>query len=344
MSRIRQRAPLTGPSPTPTIKDVAAQAGVSTATVSRVLAGLDGVRPTLQERVHAAVHQLNYSPNRIARNLRIRRTRTVALVVSDIQNPFFTSVVGGIENALQQADYTLLLGNSDENLDREQLYLATLRAEGVVGIILAPTGARAEAYEHLHHTHLPMVVIDRCPPRLHADSVAVNNSAGAFAAVTHLARLGHRRIGCITGPQALRAHDLPVHPSLIRYADFRQPGGSTAMQALLELPEPPTAVFVGNNLMTLGALQTLHERGLQIPSDMAIVGFDDMAWASSLQPPLTAVVQPTYEVGTTAAHLLLARLNDPQRPLQHVVLDTRLMVRASCGAAVQAGITRHDLA
>lgn len=346
MTRAGHQASRTATGSVPTIKHVAARAGVSTATVSRVLSGLDGVRPELRERVHTAVSDLAYYPNRVARNLRVRTTRLIGLVISDIQNPFFTSVVRGIEDVLQRADYTLLLGNTDENLEREQLYLATLRAEGVAGIILAPTGKSSGHYGSLLPIQLPVVAIDRAPAGLAADTVVVNNSAGSCAAVTHLIALGHQRIGCITGPpnlstaeerkngytQALQARRLPLVDSLIRYADFRQSGGYAAMQALLELDEPPSAVFVANNLMTLGALQALHERSLQIPSDVAVVGFDDMSWATSLQPPLTAVAQPTYLLGTTAADLLLARLREPHRPVQQIVLDTKLMVRASCGA------------
>lgn len=346
MTSIERRASRTSVGSVATIKDVAARANVSTATVSRVLSGLEGVKPDLQDRVHQAVRELGYYPNRVARNLRVRTTRLIGLVISDIQNPFFTSVVRGIEDVLQRADYTLLLGNTDEKLEREQLYLTTLRAEGVAGIILAPTGKRVDNYSMLLPTQLPVVTIDRAPSGLSADSVIVNNSAGSRAAVLHMIEHGHRRIGCISGPpnlstaeerrngyeQALCEHGIPLDDVLIQYADFRQSGGYAAMQALLALDERPSAVFVANNLMTLGALQALHERDLQIPSDVAIVGFDDMSWATSLQPPLTAVAQPTYQLGTTAAHLLLARLNEPQRPVQHVVLETELMIRASCGA------------
>ena len=346
MSHTERRANRHRPGHAPTIKQVAARAGVSTATVSRVLSGVEGVSPDLGARVRRAVRELDYYPNRVARNLRVRTTRTIGLVISDIQNPFFTSVVRGIENVLQGADYTLLLGNSDENLEREQLYLATLRAEGVAGIIFAPSNDRAEAYGSLLQARLPVVAIDRGPSGLAVDMVSVNNSAGSSDAVTHLIKLGHRRIGCISGPpslstaderrrgyeQALQQNNLPFVPSLIQYADFRQPGGYAAMRTLLGLEEPPTAVFVANNLMTLGALHALHEHGLQIPSDVAIVGFDDMSWATSLQPPLTAVAQPTYELGATAARLLLARLREPQRPVEHIILETKLMVRASSGA------------
>jgi LacI family transcriptional regulator len=345
MTRKQRRSRAAVDTSAPTIKQVAEQAGVSTATVSRVLAGADGVSVELSKRVRAAVGALDYQPNRIARNLRVRGTRTAGLVISDIQNPFFTSAVRGIEDVLQADGYTLLLGNSDENPARERVYLATLRAEGVAGIIVAPSGAEVSEYRKLASARVPLVVIDRNVSGLSVDVVTVANADGAHAAVAHLIGLGHRRIGLIAGPpsvatsgereagyaKALAAVGLPLEAELIRYADFRQGGGYAAAQALLDLTAPPTAMFVANNLMTLGALQAIHERGLRIPADIAIVGFDDMPWATSLQPPLTAVAQPTYEMGATAAQLLLARVREPDRPNRHVVLATQLIVRASCG-------------
>jgi LacI family transcriptional regulator len=331
----------------PTMKHVAERAGVSTATVSRVLTGFDGVSDELERRVREAVQELDYHPNRVARNLRVRTTRTIGVVISDIQNPFFTSLVRGIEDVLQTANYTFLLGNSDEDLVRERVYLSMLRAEGVAGIIFAPSTTNAEEYLPLIKAHAPLVAIDRGPTDIPIDLVCVDNRHGAAMAVTHLISLGHDRIGFIGGPasistaserragyeQALAEAGLEAEPALLRSANFRQSGGYEAMLALLELRRRPSAVFVANNLMTLGALQALHEQGLQIPSDMAIVGFDDMPWATSLQPPLTAVSQPTYALGTTAATLLLERIKTPDRQPTHIALKTQLMVRASCGAS-----------
>ena len=345
MPHINRRSKRTRAPSVPTIKQVAARAGVSTATVSRALAGFNSVSEELNERVREAVRALNYHPNRIARNLRIRTTRTIGVVISDIQNPFFTSLLRGIEDVLQAADYMLLLGNSDENMAREQIYLTTLRAEGAAGIIFTPTSDEAADYLQILNVKAPLVAIDRAPRGLLIDTITVANSEGAHTAVRHLISLGHRRIGMIGGPahlstayerlagyeQALAEANLQVSPDLIQHADFRQAGGYNAMHSLLELHTPPAAVFVANNLMTLGAFQAINERGLRIPTDIAVVGFDDMPWALSLQPPLTAVAQPTYEMGVTAARLLLSRIQEPERSVRQVVLETRLMVRASCG-------------
>lgn len=339
----------------PTIKQVAARAGVSTATVSRVLAGATGVSDELVTRVREAVQALDYHPNRVARNLRVRTTRTIGVVISDIQNPFFTSVVRGIEAVLQHADYTLLLGNSDEDPARERLYLATLRAEGVAGMIVTPSSTVPGSCAAIAGLGVPAVIIDRVPPDAPLDSVSVANVAGARTAIAHLIELGHRRIGLIGGmphlstaldrrigyEQALAEAGLPVVEELIEQADFRQQGGYTAMLALLDRARPPTAVFVANNLMTLGALQAIHERDLRIPDDIAIVGFDDMPWATSFQPPVTAVAQPTYQLGSIAARLLLERLGNPDLPVRRVVLDPVLMVRASSAGRGDRASQKH---
>lgn len=330
----------------PTIQQVAERAAVSTATVSRVLDGFPGVSDTLVKRVQEAVRVLDYHPNRAARSLRKRVAQAVGVVISDIQNPFFTSVIIGIEQVLHEANYTLLLCNSDEDPRRERAHLATLRSEGVAGIILASTRTETDFYRLLAHTGTPVVAIDRTPDQQDMDMVTVTNQSGAYQAVAHLAGLGHRRIALVSGPleistsrerlegyqAALRDCDIPALPELTAYGNYRQPSGYQAMQTLLSLPERPTAVLVANNLMTLGALQAIYEQGLCIPEQMALVGFDEMPWATSLQTPLTVVAQPTNELGATAAQLLLDRLREPDRPYQHVVLETRLIVRASCGA------------
>jgi len=354
----------------PTIKDVAARAGVSPATVSRVAAGVGIVSEELIKRVREAMHTLNYQPNRQARNLRHGTNRVIGVIVPDIQNPFFTSVIRAIEEVLQAADYMLVLGNCDDHPEREQLYLDMLRAEGVAGIIFPPSNVQTQGYQQLLKMRIPLVTIDRPPRGLEVDAVRVDNTGGARTAVDHLIKLGHQRIGLILAPthiktaderkrgyeQALIAAGISIDQGLIRALDYqpsaeyaaleehlglseplagRQAGGYAAMKSLLQLNPPPTAVFVTNNLMTLGALQAIHELGVRIPSDIAVVGFDDMPWATALQPPLTVVAQPTYEVGRTAAQLLLDRLHEPHRPIQKVVLKTKLIVRASCGAEKQ---------
>lgn len=343
-TRRRQAAPTRSASTT--ISHVAAKAGVSTATVSRVLAGTTRVSEALHGKVTRAARELDYRPNRIARNLRVRATRTIGVVIPDILNPFFTSVVRGIEDVLQAEDYTLLLGNSDGQKEREHLYLDTLRAEGVAGILFVPTNGQEGAYRSLGGAGIPIVAIDRSPDGLAVDLVTVTNEEGAHSAVAHLAGVGWKRIALITGPahlnvaqerehgyrRALTEAGLTFDPALVRSADFREQGGYDAMSSLLMLPERPTAVFVANNLMALGALHAIGDAGLDIPRDLGIVSFDDVPWGAWLRPPLTVVDQPTYDLGASAANILLNRLGDPDRAFRKVVLQTRLIVRASCGA------------
>jgi LacI family transcriptional regulator len=332
----------------PTIREVADHAGVSIATVSRVFSGGARVTEEVARRVRDAGRLLNYQPNRVARNLRVRCSRTVGVVVPDIENPFYTSVIGGIEEVLQASAYTLLLANSNEDPRREQGNVRTFQAEGVAGILFAASGRDTSIYTRMAEAGIPLVAISRVPAGMKIDTVSVANREGARTAVSHLARIGHRRIAFINGPAAistaqerlrgyeegLAAHRIPLQRELIRFADFRQRGGYEAMLELIGLHKRPTALFAGSNLMTLGALQAIHERKLDIPRDIAVVGFDDLPWALSFNPPLTAVAQPAYEVGRTAAQLLLERLRDPSQPARSVVLETALTVRSSCGAAL----------
>ncbi len=328
---------------TPTIKDVAEKAGVSTATVSRVLSGREFVSQHLIEKVNQTIEELKYRPSRVARNLRVRKANTIGLVVSDIQNPFFTSIMRGIQDTLLAKGYVLLAANSDEDEDQEKVHIETLLAEEVAGIILAPASASHKNYANLIDEGVGLVVIDRIPDRLKANSVLVDNTAGAYAAVEHLVSLGHRRIGIITGREeistttsrlqgyriALQDAGIPFAPELVIAGGFRQEGGYQAMNALFSLSEPPTAVFSSNNVMTLGALQAIHEKCKRIPDEIALVSFDDMPWAASLQPPLTSVAQPTYEIGTTAAKLLLDQVSDSKQITRRIILEAELIIRGS---------------
>jgi LacI family transcriptional regulator len=334
------------PASVATVKDVAERAGVSTATVSRVLSGSGGVREPLKSRVLAAAQSLAYRPNRAARDLRVRSSRTVGVLIPDIENPFFTSVICGIEEALRETDYSLLLANYSENPDQETRGLETFRAEGVRGLIFVASRAPSQLYAELGNAGMAMVAVSRVPNRLRIDQVTVANRDGAYNATAHLLRLGHKRVAIINGPlalttardrqsgyeDALRDAGLPVDESLVVHCDFRHAEGRAAMEQLLDQASPPSALFTASNLLTLGALQAIHERALDIPGQVAIVGFDDMPWATSLRPPLTTVAQPAFEVGRTAAGLLLDRIQKPAIARRQVVLETRLIVRSSCGS------------
>lgn len=327
-----------------TVKEVSAAAGVSTATVSRVLAGFDEVSEQTRQRVLDAAKALNYQPNRNARNLRKSTTSKIGVIISDIQNPFFGSVVRGVEKNTIQDDYTLVLGNSDENPQREQKIIAMMLEEGVAGIILVPTSANPGEYRELFASETPCVVIDRQLPIADIDMVLVDGAAGAEMAVEHLVALGHTRIGYVGGlPHlsvmharargylaALQKHGIPVLADYMRQGNNRQSGGYAAVRELVGLEQPPSALLIANNLMTLGGLQAIHEHGLEIPDHISVVGFDDMDWAPSLRPPLTVVSQPAFEMGELAAAILLDRICNPEQPHQVRVLDTRLITRASC--------------
>lgn len=334
-----------------TVKDVADLAGVSTATVSRVLNNYPQVADKTRSKVLWAMEELGYQPSRVARRLRMEATQILGLIISDIANPFFTSVVRGIENVAYANQYSLLLCNSDEDPARESLYVDVLQAERVAGIIISPADENSTSCKRLLRNDVPIVAMDRRLRQFDVDTVLVDNVKGAYQATSHLIRLGHRRIGLIGGPsrittgrerqegyeKALSEHGLELDQGLIKIGDFKQDSGYQRACELLEMDDPPTAIFTANNLMTLGALNAIHEKGLNIPRDMAIVGFDDMPWAPSLDPPLTAVAQPTHELGCTAANLLLQRIADKDREIVEMKLEPTLIIRDSCGHSEKGG-------
>jgi LacI family transcriptional regulator len=324
-----------------TIRDVAAIAEVSPATVSRVLNADERVAPELRMRVLAAVERLGYRPNSQARSLRTQATRVIGLIISDIQNPFFTSLVRGVEDVAQASGYSVVLANSDEDLGKEQQYLRVAAAEQMAGVILSPASSSRTRIGELVQEEIPVVTIDR---RIAADvdSVAVDNVAGARQAVEHLLKTGASRVGVIAGPAdvstsadriegyhaALREAGIAVDPALLVRGDFRIDGGRRAAGRLLDLPARPDALFAANNLMLIGTLDAMAERGLSAPADVLLAGFDEMSWAG-FAPPLTLVEQPTYEIGRLATEMLMRRISGDTSAAEHVVLDATLKVRAS---------------
>ena len=319
-----------------TIYDVAREAGVSAATVSRVLNGARTVDPAMVARVLTAVRELGYRPNAVARNLRRSRTTLWAVIISDIGNPFFTATVRGIEDVAQQAGYSVVLCNSDENPAKEETYVAAALSEQMAGVIIASAGS-VKAAKTLLDSPIPVVAIDRELPRGEVDTVVVDNEAGARTAIRHLVEAGFERIACITGPEGVSTADLrlrgytealPGEPVVVR-TDYREQGGYDAMAALLSSPERPDAVFVANNLMTVGALRCLAGQGVEVPREMGLVGFDEIPWADLVRPSLTTVAQPTYELGRMAARLLVDRIATPAAKAATVVLPAELRPRQS---------------
>jgi DNA-binding LacI/PurR family transcriptional regulator len=331
----------------PTLRDVARHAGVSVPTAARALGGYGHVSPATRDRVLRAARALDYQTNAIARSMIKGRTHTLGVIVSDNANPFFAAVVRGIEDVVLARGYAIMLCNTDEDPAKEALYLAMVRQKRADGVIISPSRAAARLLRPLSAGGVPVVQVDRRVRGLEADAVVCDNRAGVAAAVEHLVRLGHRRIGMISGPRqvytgrerlaafraALRRAGLPVVERWILEGTFKEDSGYELAGRFLRDRRRPTAIFVANNLMTIGALLRLKETGVRIPEEMAVVGFDDMDWAPILTPPLTAVAQPSYDLGRVAGTLLLQRLETgPGRP-RTVVLQPHLVVRESCGAA-----------
>ncbi|MFI6348945.1 LacI family DNA-binding transcriptional regulator [Streptomyces sp. NPDC050560] len=323
-----------------TIHDVARAAGVSPATVSRVFNG-GNVTPARALSVQQAAAELGFAPNRLARSLRKQQSSVIGLVIPDIENPFFTSLARGVEDAAQRTSLSVVLCNSDEDTEKERRYLEVALGEQMAGVIVAAASRDHTDLGPLIARGIPVVAVDRRPHDAEVDAVMVDNQHGGEAATRHLLRAGYRRIACITGPEGASTSEERlsgyltvlrdsggVKDAYVRYADFRVEGGRAAMRALLALPEPPDAVFVTNNLMTIGALDALREADLAAPG-VGVLSFGDVPWASLLRPSLTTVELPSYELGRTAAELLLRRMSGRETSLQTVVLRTTLRARES---------------
>ncbi len=327
------------------IKDVADAANVSTATVSRVLTNKPNVRPEVKKRVMDAVRKLGYRPNRVARSLRSHRSNIIGLIVSDIENPFFQQVSRAVEDAALEKGYSVVLCNTDEKPEKEMMYLQLLYDENAAGVILSPTRQTTEDSSSLSILNMPIVVIDRRIKGGEFDNVVTDNVQSAYTVVNHLIEQGHRRIGAIFGAgsstgrerregylQALKENSIKPAAELVQFADPKEEDGFAATMKLLQLPERPDAIFTSNSLLAAGILRALKENKVSIPDEIAFASFDETRWAALVDPPITVIEQPTYEIGHTAAGLLVKRIEDPDRSTREVVLNTKLIVRQSCGA------------
>lgn len=328
-----------------TMRDVAVLAGVSISTVSHVLNETRPVPETTRVRVLAAIQASGYMPNTLARSLKRAETRTLGLAIGDISNPYFTEVVDAVEEAARVRGYTVILTDNGESAEREMPGLRVLVGRRVDGLILAPSaegGAEAVAYAQGHN--IPVVQIDRAASPA-GDYVVAANAAGARRLVRHLADLGHRRIGMLTGlpglsssqerikgyRTALEDADIPFDPGLMAEGQFSPEPARRATLALMAMPDPPTALFASNNLMTLGAMRAFSELGLAVPGRIALAAFDDFAWADLFQPRLTTVAQPCRRIGELAVTLLLERMAEPDLPPRHIRLPIEIRHRESCG-------------
>lgn len=326
------------------IKAVAERAGVSPATVSRVLAGSTRVKPEYRQRVLAAAAELDFRPNRLARNLRRQTTETIGVVVSDIENPHFTRMVRIVEDAAFRRGFRVLLSNTDETAEKQRLYLDLLASERVRGVVLVPIDPAAPEIGRLLDLSIPVVAFDRVAADPRADAVIVDNVESSRRATEHLIQLGHREIGFIGGRLDIQtgAERTAGYTAAMTAAgltpravdgDFRLEQGRRAAEQLLAGEPRLTALVVANNLMTVGALQAINARGLRLPEDLAVVGMDDPFWASLISPPLTTMVQPVHRMAEAAVRLLFERIDGSREQARGMVFDCELRVRVSCGAA-----------
>jgi LacI family transcriptional regulator len=327
-----------------TIRDVAKLAGVAPITVSRVMNNSGYVSAETRRRVEQAAAELHFEPNMLASGLKSKRTHTIALVLTDITNPFWTSVARAVEDEASRQGYTVIFCNTDESEKKQEQYLSMLLRRRVDGVLLVPASNSGETVRKLQAREVAVVVLDRRVEGVEVDLVRGDSEQGARRLTEHLLSLGHRRVGILTGPagvsvsrervagyrMALAAAGIAIDEALIQYDSFTVDGGDRMTRAMLALPTRPTALFAANNFIAVGAMRALHRAGLRVPQEMSLVAFDDLPEIYLQAPMLTVAVQPTYELGTMAAKRLLARLADGEgSAVEEIMLPTELIIRAS---------------
>ncbi len=328
-----------------TLQDVAKLAGVSPMTVSRVINDSGYVNKKTRERVERAIAELDYVPNALARSLRFKQTKTLALVISDITNPFFTTIARGVEDIASEQGFSVIFCNTDESRDKETEYLNVVIQKQVDGVLLVPAFSSLESIKFLQDCGVPFVVLDRRVPGLDVDIVRCDSELGAYELTRHLLDLGHRRIAALSGSrQVTTAADriAGYRRALIEagledqaieyYGEYTAKSGYELAKQVLATAQP-TALFGGNNFIVIGAMRAVREANLRVPEDISVVAFDDLLDVIGLEPFLTVIRQPAYEIGRRATSLLLDRLSGaaPGEP-QEIILPTQLIIRQSSTA------------
>lgn len=329
----------------PTQRDIAEMAGVSITTVSHVVNGTRAVAESTKAAVLRAIESTGYTGDAIARSLVTGGTRSIGMAVSLVANPYFAGLMQAIEGEASANGYTVLLADTHDTAATEREVIRALRSRRVDGLLMTPAAGTGPLIGELRSLDVPTVLIDRLTTRTDVDQVGAESIQATSALTAHLASLGHRRIGMISGAPGLTTSDervlgyrlglgragLPWNPELVACGQSSRDGGSLALSTLLALPEPPTALVVGNDSMMVGTLHEARRRGLRLGMDLAVVVYDDVEWAEFVDPPLTTMAQPIEAIGRRAVQLLMARLADPARPAETVRLPPTLRHRESCG-------------
>ncbi len=325
-----------------TIRDVAKFAGVSVATVSRVINRLGGVKSETENRILEAMQKLHYIPNVLARSVASQKNTLIGMVIPDIGNPFFAQVYSEVNKIVRKFSYTTFLGDSEDDWNREEELLQIMLEHRASGIILTPTNENGDWLQRLHFD-IPICLVDRNLEGIDCDRVLIDNRLGAYEATRLFVENGHERIGIITGPlsstpgkerfegyrSCLQDNGLELDDEFIQVGDFREGSGFNLGRKLLSNKRPPTAILSCNNLMTMGLLEAINFSSFQIGTDISVIGFDDIPIATLMTPKLTVVSRPMREMGEWAAKLLLKRIENPNVPKQFVMMTPHLIVRGS---------------
>ncbi|MCP3763669.1 LacI family transcriptional regulator [Domibacillus sp. A3M-37] len=335
------------------MSDVAKKANVSPATVSRVLRQPDLVNKKTREKVLKVVSELNYKPHMIASQFRTQETKTILVIVPDITRPFFSEVLRGIEHMALKHGYQVILGDTENNIEREKEYVELMYKKQADGVLLLTARMDSKSLKELSAS-FPMVLACEYVDELDIPTVSIDNISGARKLTEHLINVGHKKVAYISGPmnvilsrdrlrgfqQAMAQYDLPVDPSYIQEGDYEIESGYNQMVKLLALEDPPTAVFVFNDEMALGTIKAVQDHGLKVPEDIAVVGFDNLKMATIFSPRMTTIDQPKYEIGQRATNMLLTLMKGGSLEKKKIVLKDELIIRESCGYFQQKSVTK----
>lgn len=326
------------------IKDVALKAKVSTTTVSHVVNRTRFVSDKVRQEVESAIRELNYVPSAVARSLKSNSTKTIGMLIPNCSNPYFAEIVRSVEDHCFGAGYTLILCNTDDEPHRQSAYLQVLSEKRIDGMIIISTGEDKDLLRLLQGLPIPTVLLDREIDEVNCDLVETAHLQGGLMATEHLIGLGHQRIACLAGPANLNSSAQRIEgwrtalanaglasesADLLWHSDFSSQGGFSTMQAILASPLAPTAVFVCNDLMSIGALSAAHQAGVQIPQQMSLIGFDDIELAKFASPALTTIAQPKLRIGIAAVDMVLERIQGGRIQARQVILQPELIVRNS---------------
>lgn len=332
-----------------TIHDVAKKAGVAPITVSRVINNSGYISDKTRNKVQEAIDELGYVPNVLARSLKSKRTNTLALVFTDIANPFFTILARGVEDTASESGFNVIFCNTDESLEKEDTYIQLLLQKQVDGILLVPAVSSSKSIELILEQKTPLVVLDRRVPDTNVDVVRGDSDGGAYQLTQHLINLGHERITILSGPREVstaedrfqgykRAMEDNGLTEFIQchYGSFSLESGKELAQQVFSKQPCPTAIFAANNLIALGTLSTLHEMGKEVPGDVALVSFDDIPENLTLFPFMTVVRQPSYEMGKRATEILISRIKGDGSPdYEEIIFPVEFFERASSGGPIK---------